>query len=192
VAIKKVYQTLEDRSNPDTIERDGPFICKRRNAWLGVGYYFWESFVENAHWWGKECNNYQHGYVICQAIYLFDEEKCFNLIDNYEHLRMYNDTIKIMEDNSIFNSDKTTVSRIIEYLRNTLRIFKYEAVRVYGVNSKSFKSFYSNTTIFDVYKPQKYLDSLPAIQVCFYTKQSLNLKNYKIVFPEEYIEGYLV
>jgi hypothetical protein len=76
--MKTIYQTLENRGNLDFIENNGPFICKRNNAWLGTGYYFWESFIENAHWWGKECNNYPNGYVICKAIYTENEEKCFN------------------------------------------------------------------------------------------------------------------
>ena len=27
-----------------------PIICKRDNAWLGVGYYFWDEEVDAIHW----------------------------------------------------------------------------------------------------------------------------------------------
>jgi len=38
---KIIYQTLEDRGNPDEIERNGPFSCNWNNSWLGTGCYFW-------------------------------------------------------------------------------------------------------------------------------------------------------
>ncbi len=192
MATRTVYQTLENKGTPNSIENDGPFPCNRKNAWLGQGYYFWESFIENAHWWGSECNNYANGYVICRAFYTESEEKCFNLIDNPNHFRMLNQTIDLMETRGLYQRNKTTVSRIIEYLRNTLHIFTFEATRVYGVNSKSLKSDYSKVTIFSLNQAHSYLDSLPAIQICFYTKKSLNLNNYKIVYPDEYIDGYMV
>ena len=40
--LRKAYQTLENRSNPDQIEEQGPFLCRHKNAWLGEGYYFWD------------------------------------------------------------------------------------------------------------------------------------------------------
>ena len=44
--LRKAYQTLENRNNPDQIEEQGPFLCNRKSAWLGEGYYFWDSFIE--------------------------------------------------------------------------------------------------------------------------------------------------
>ena len=49
-----LYQTLEDRSNIDYVEENGPFICRRNSAWLGIGYYYWDTFVDNAHLWGEK------------------------------------------------------------------------------------------------------------------------------------------
>lgn len=192
MAIKTVYQTLEDRGNPDFIETNGPFLCSRNNAWLGNGYYFWDSFIENAHWWGREGARFTNGYFICEAFYDFDERICFNLIDNPEHLQLFNDAKKIMQERGLYVANQTTVARMIEYLQNTLKVFKYEAIRVYGVNSKSFNSPYSSRTIFDKKHNEKYLDSLPAIQICFYSKTSLNLRNFRIIFPDEYNDDYVV
>lgn len=36
---KELYQTVEDRDNPDYVLENGPFKCIS-NAWLGDGYYF--------------------------------------------------------------------------------------------------------------------------------------------------------
>jgi len=190
VSVKIVYQTLEDLDNPDSIELNGPFKCKFENAWLGRGYYFWESIIENAHWWGTECNSYKDGYVICKASYDSDDELCFNLIDNYEHLSKFKDTIDLMKKKGLYKSN-TTVARVIYYLKDTLKIFNYQAARVYGVHSKSKDSDYMLNLSFNP-NGHQYLDLLPAIQVCFYSKNSLNLRNYHIVYPDKYIEDYLV
>jgi hypothetical protein len=192
LATKTVYQTLEDRGNPDYVENNGPFPCNRNNAWLGNGYYFWDSFIENAHWWGCEGSRFTNGYFICEAIYDFDETICFNLIDNPQHFQLFNNTKKIMLEKGLYVPNQTTVARIIEHIKNTLKVFKYEAIRVYGINSKSFNSPYSNRTIFDKKHNTKYLDSLPAIQICFYSKSSLNFRDYTLIYPPEYTDDYLV
>ena len=53
MGVKKIFQTLEDRNNPDEVESQGPFICTN-NPWLGKGYYFWDTFLDLAHWWGTK------------------------------------------------------------------------------------------------------------------------------------------
>ena len=58
---KVLYQTVEDRGNPKEILNNGPFQCTR-SPWLGNGYYFWDSFIELAHWWGRQ--GYHGQYVI--------------------------------------------------------------------------------------------------------------------------------
>jgi hypothetical protein len=192
LVVKTVYQTLEDRDNPDHVCNHGPFSCNRNNAWLGNGYYFWDSFIANAHWWGVEGARFPNGYYICKALYDFDEEKCFNLIDNPLHFQLFNDTKKLMMEKGLYVSNQTTVARIIHHIKDILKLFNYEAIRVYGINSKSFNSPYTNRTIFDKNHNTKYLDSLPAIQICFYSKKSLNLRDYTIIYPPEYSDDYLV
>lgn len=193
MGIRKAYQTLEERDT-HLIEINGPFPCIHKNAWLGRGYYFWDSFIENAHWWGVEGACYRN-YVICESSFDLDETKCFNLVDNPEHLKKFNDTRRLLTEQGLYIKDKTTVARVIEYIKNTLNVFQYEAIRVFGINSISFNSTFSNRTIF-IYKEGKksfqYLDSTPAIQICFYTKTSLNLNGFKIIYPAEYSDEYLV
>ncbi len=58
-----IYQALENRNNDEFVEEHGPFFCslvdthgKVKNGvkepWLGAGYYFWDSRIEDAKWWG--------------------------------------------------------------------------------------------------------------------------------------------
>lgn len=193
--LRRAFQTLENR-DIDRVEIDGPFRCNRSDAWLGSGYYFWDTLIDVAHWWGVEIAGYdKNGYIICEAFFNLDEARCFNLVDNKEHLKLLNSTKELMIDEGLYEKDKTTVARIISFIKDQVKAFKYEAIRVYGVNSIGYKSKYGNRTKF-VYKESgystQYLDSAPAIQICFFNKDSLDLKNFKIVYPAELSDGYVV
>ena len=180
--LRKAYQTLENRSNPDQIEEQGPFLCRHKNAWLGEGYYFWDSFIKNAHWWGQKGACYKNGYIICESTFELDEDKCFNLVDNPEHLKLFEITKKALIEQQIHN---LIVPRVIKFLKQR-KNFKYEAIRANGINSKN-----ESRTPF-VIKGHQYLESFPAIQICFFSKKSLNRRGFKIIYPEEYVQGYVV
>ncbi len=181
---RKAYQTLEDRDNYDHVEEYGPFKCNHKNAWLGSGYYFWDSFIENAHWWGKEGAKYKNGYLICESSFELNEEECFNLLDNPDHIRTFNHIKELMKENNLYIEGETTVARIIHQIKEIIQVFHYEAIRVYGVNSVSFGSTFSHRTNFTSNRIQ-YLDTMPAIQICFYNKNGLNRKGFKIIYPPE-------
>lgn len=46
-----LYQTVKNNGNKQSIETFGP-IYGKVDTWLGNGYYFWDGFIELAHWWG--------------------------------------------------------------------------------------------------------------------------------------------
>lgn len=167
-------------------------MCKWDNAWLGKGYYFWDSFMSNAHWWGKM--RYNAKYIICQAYCDFGEDKCFDLVGSTEHMSMFSDCVDLMEEKGLI-TDRTTVTRVLNYMIEKLQIFKHEAIRAYGINSISqYEPEYAEFIYrlkFEIKKPQ-YLDIRPAIQLCIFSKKGLNLREYKIVFPDEYIEDFAV
>lgn len=181
----KLYQTVEDRDNPDHIEANAPFICTAANAWLGIGYYFWDTLIDNAHWWGNV--RYRNGYVIVEYSCLpFHSEKCFDLHGNMEHLKYFNEIIEYLKTKKLFRPD-TTVARVIEFLKAKANMLeKYDSIRAYGFYSKSDK----NTILF-VSGQRYYLDLTPAVQVCLFTKNSLGLSTGKIIYPDHYDENYL-
>lgn len=181
----RIYQTLTDRGNPDQIETDGPFICNKPDAWLGRGYYFWEYFIKNAHWWGKE--NLKTNYIICEATYTRDE-KCLDLMDNPDHISYFNESLEILKEQGLYKEGQTTVAHVIEYLRR-IKKFPFHATRVLGTRSRSQQSEYTNVIQFNA-QHCAVLDLCPPIQICFYSKKALHTSSYKIVFPEEYIAGY--
>ncbi len=185
MSIKAVYQTLENRDTElNQLEENGPYSCKWENSWLGDGYYFWDTFIENAHWWGKEIRCYSSGYIICKAICDFNDIDCFDLVGNTEHLTMIDEAFGILKNEGLANSD-TTVRRIIEFLKKNMKQFNYSAIRVLGFKVKNYKSQFSSNVFFERNNSSAYLDCKPPIQICFYRKKSLNLRDYHIVYPEE-------
>lgn len=193
--VKKVFQTLNNLNNPSDIESDGPFICNREDAWLGTGFYFWDSFIQNAHWWGKACN-YKNGYIICQAICDYSDLECFDLVDNTDNLMQLNEMYEYLISQKLADSN-TKVSQVLEFIRKNNAEFRFTSVKAIGLNSKSFYGDYSTHLIFEVKKHngksiKKTLDLIPPIQICFYYKSSMNLREYKIVFPDEYVDGYVL
>lgn len=190
--VKIIYQTLEDRgdANLDKLENDGPYQCRSENSWLGDGYYFWDTFIENAHWWGKEVRAYSSGYIICRAICDFNDTECYDLVGNTEHLQRFQSAFNELKADGLAN-ETTKVRRIIEFLKSSVKTFNYSAIRAYGIKSKNVNSKFSFNLSFDE-SNKAYLDLKPAIQICFYTKKSMNLRNYKIIYPETYSEDFVV
>ncbi len=189
---KTLYQTLEDRGNPDEVELNSPYPCNWKNAWLGSGYYFWDSFIENAHWWGKV--RYQNNYIICKLSCDFDTNTCFDLVGETEHMLDFSMAIDFLKSKNLLNS-KTTVARVIAFLKANTDGFNYEAIRVYGLksiseNKEEFQK-YRHHLIFEPSKHQ-FLDYKPAIQICIFEKTGLNLRNPKIEYPYEYNRDFLV
>ena len=179
---KKLYHTLENRNNAEEILMNGPFLCNDKDSWLGDGYYFWDTFIENAHWWGRnrlKCNN---GYIICQAICDFDENNCLDLVGNTKHIEMFSKSYAFLVKKGIA-SKKTTVKTIIDFLRKNNSEFKFEAIRINGLGSKSINSRFSLTLNFVENRHHHYFDLKPPYQICLFDKRSLNLRNFKIIFP---------
>lgn len=175
---KELYQTLENRSEIQHIIDNAPFICNWSNTWLGTGYYFWDTFIDNAHWWGEI--RYKKNYIITKFICDFSSSTCFDLVSNARHLQDFNDVLSLLREKGILD-ECTTVARVLAFLRDT-GSFDYEAVRAYGVNSISeTNKKYSSRMKFELGKKQ-YLDYLPAWQVCIFEKKGLNLRDIQIVY----------
>jgi len=186
--IVTIYQTLKDKGNPDEVINKGPFECKWNNAWLGKGYYFWEILIDSAHWWGNA--HLGGNYIICKAQYNFDDAKIFDLSNgNPQHNLEFEGIINELTKKGFLKKHNTTVSRVFNFVRTHIPSFKiYEATRAYSPNAigEKFKEFQRRIN----YENDKkmYLDLRPAVQICLYSKTSLNFRNYQIIYPKHYIE----
>jgi len=179
-----LYQTLANNENVDNIEKNGPFKCESKTAWLGTGYYFWEQFIENAQWWGKQI----HGgnYIICSSSYDRFSDDCLDLIDNDDDLKTVREFIEELKRKGKYTAS-TSLSRVIELFKNE---FNIKAARINGIGSKR-GSFEDHKVYINKEKTNIFIDLMPPIQVCIYDK-SILLKEFKVIYPIEYASDTLV
>ncbi len=80
------YHTQEFR--PDEEPLESPIKCLAKNAWLGLGYYFWKE-VEYAHYWGEDYKKNYKKFPGYYSIYKA-EIKIDNFIDTVFNEEGYN------------------------------------------------------------------------------------------------------
>lgn len=181
-----LYQTVSDRDNADYIEDNAPFRCERKDAWLGEGYYFWDTLIKNAYWWGEIA--YNNEYVITKFSCDYNPERCFDLHGNMEHVKFLRENFELLKKEKIANNT-TTVPQLIEFLKkNTDIVNMYDCIRACGIKSRSS----NNVTMLFNNSLKAYLDFFPVVQLCLFRKNSFNLTRGQIVYPTHYVKGYLV
>ncbi|MCZ8197056.1 MAG: hypothetical protein O9267_05585 [Flavobacterium sp.] len=184
---KILFQTLKDK-NPQEVINSGPFECKSDDAWLGYGFYFWDTFEYLSHWWGKV--KMKNNYIVCKAKCDFNTKECFDLVGEPEHMDLFGSIIDLMRSEGLIDDETTTVSDIFYYLKYTLDIFDYSSSRAVGVNSISPDKSpeYTYRMILEPNNKKQFIDYRPAIQICLYDKKALNLSEYEIVYPDKYVQ----
>lgn len=184
---KVLYQTVGDRGNPKEILNNGPFQCTR-SPWLGNGYYFWDSFIELAHWWGRQ--GYHGQYVITRIDFEYNPDDVLDLVGNTEHLIMFREYAEMLSKDPQFG--EPTVGQVIEHMKRHTS-FPYKAIRVEGRRSISY--FYEEglkkQLLFKL-SGKAFLDLLPPIQICFFDKEYVLNSSYSIVYPDWYRSDYSI
>ena len=180
-----LYQTLEDRSNVDYVEENGPFICERKDAWLGIGCYYWDTFIDNAHLWGRKIyNSNNKDYIICLSKVEFSNENVYDL-DCPNTLLEFQILEKELSEK--YPNKNITVAVVLEQLKQSPE-FTYKAIKARAMDDMSgLKQKIS----FKV-GHKAYLDTCPHIQVCILDKTFVGNDNFKVIFPTEYSEGYAI
>ena len=178
-----IYQTLEDRDNDEEVQAHGPYWCDLYEAdgkkkegikepWLGAGYYFWDTLIENAHWWGKKIYLRKKAkYIICQSQYDSHSPHLFDLVGNVSHYREFVDCVAVMKSNG--KGQKRSFPEVLAYLKQHAD-FRYKAVRARPHPLKFVSA--------NIYFPggQMELEKLDKVQICFFDK-SLFIAPFEIV-----------
>ncbi len=179
---KIIYQTVADRGNPSYVENHGPFLCKR-DPWFGEGYYFWDSYVELAHWWGKI--GYHGRYMIAKVVYPYDPSSFFDITgDNINNTMDFKECI--IEYFGSLDAEYT-IPQVIELMKKRTDLTeKYRGIKARGVH-KMYDLQENNLTL---KKNKSYRFELyPPNQLCFFNKSSLSKCRFQIVWPEEYTQA---
>ena len=180
MSITDIYQTLEDRGNYQQIEDHGPYFCSLydesgelkkgiKEPWLGEGYYFWDTRIDDARWWGYTIyEQYTKGYVICHTCYDQHSSLLFDMVGSLAMFEDFLDCAKVISLER--NIKKVSFPVVLEYLKRK-EDFNYKAIRVWP----DPKTFSSNSQ-FDVPFPgnQATIRKMEKIQICFFDKTLLN------------------
>lgn len=181
-----LFQSLQNRNNNQYVEQNGPFKCTNKKAWLGFGYYFWDTFIELAHWWGEV--SLANNYLVVRAEGHLDDS-CFDLVGNNSHLQVFKEICDSLRHEN-YPIEQITVPNVIELLKKK-DFFSFKAIRAAAHNSIR-ASISKKYRIKYISKSEAYLNLLPQNQICLLEKNALNLANYKIVFPVKEEETYFV
>lgn len=177
------YHTVEDRDNPHYIELEGPFRCEREDAWLGHGYYFWDTYQPWAHEWGK--NAYKSkGYVVCSAMISNDETIMWDLYGNVAHNLEFIAALEtLLESGKYKSQDEILTSDVIDFLR-IKGLFHYLSVRVGDLYVQTKKVALKHP---DERGRRAYMNVGERVQICLFEKSELTLCDFSIIFPEKYL-----
>ena len=178
-----IYQTLEDRDNDEEVQEHGPYWCDLYEAdgkkkegikepWLGAGYYFWDTLIENAHWWGKKIYLRKKAkYIICQSQYDSHSPHLFDLVGNVSHSHELVKCVALIEENG--KGQKRSFPQVLAYLKQHAD-FRYKAIRARPHPLKFVSA--------NIYFPggQMELEKLDKVQIFFFDK-SLFIAPFEIV-----------
>ena len=176
-----LYQTLEDLDNVDYVEANGPFPCSARDRWLGKGYYYWDTFISSAHYWGRVAySNYNKNYIIAKSEITLPSDKTLNLLETADLLKFKS---WVSEYEQTFPNTFVTVEKVLKHAENIMKNdFPYVAIRAI------FNDCINNKRYQDRISPngKAYLDLQPPIQICIRDKSLIGTDNFKVIYPINY------
>lgn len=177
-----IYQTLEDRQNDEEVEDHGPYFCSERYAngilksgtkepWLGEGYYFWDTRIADARWWGDTVYS-RKGYIICKTTYDQNSPLLYDLVGDIRQFDEFIDCAELIKKKLNLKTVKFPV--VLAYMKKGNVDFNYKAIRVWphpNTFEKTPIRFPDAKVV--LCKPDK-------IQICFFDKTLLT-EPYRIV-----------
>ncbi|MDD4544978.1 MAG: hypothetical protein PHP27_04000 [Bacteroidales bacterium] len=167
------YQTLEFRNNNNIVELYGPFKCERDIAWLGKGYYFWDTNIQLAKEWGN--NAYiKSRYIIGKC--RLDLSTCFDLFGNIEHQLEFKEVINLVKSHNLFKEEQIIVPNLIEYMK-LKGVFNYKSIR-----AKDEKIQNEDNKVYFTCNKKEYLTLGNRVQICVIDKRGVIKSKFKIVF----------
>lgn len=178
-----LYQTLEDCNNVDYVEANGPFLGNVRDRWLGAGYYYWDTFINSAHFWGGiSYLNSGKDYLIAQSIVSLPSDRVLNLIEPSDLTKFaaWRD-----EYARTFPGSKVTVEKVLTHAENVMGDgFPYIAIRADFRDCINIREFQDRISP----NGKAYMDLKPPIQICIKDRSVIGKDNFKVIYPECYMD----
>lgn len=173
--VTDIYQTLEDRQNYGEVEKHGPYFCSGRYAngipkkgvkepWLGEGYYFWDTRIDDAHWWGNTVYR-QKGYIICHTTYDQHSPLLYDLVGDVSQFDEFVRCAELIKAQR--HADTVRFPVVLAYMKTKVPGFNYKAIRVWPHPD----TFEKTTVRFP--NNRLFLGKADKIQICFFDKTLL-------------------
>lgn len=117
--IKVGYHTQEFRSDEQPLEN--PIICNAKNAWLGIGYYFWLE-LEYAHYWGED---FKKGYNRDPGFYSvykadLDTEYFLDTVFDEEGYNFFKDSIEASFEKLVLQKKEINLETVNRFLAENI------------------------------------------------------------------------
>lgn len=184
-----IYQTLEDRQNDRDVENNGPFFCSEKypngqlkigvkEPWLGEGYYFWDTRIENAQWWGDTIYG-RNGYIICHTTYDQHSPLLYDLVGDVKQWDEFVKCAELIKENC--KKKTVTFPVVLRYLKRS-KSFHYKAIRAWPYPR------YIEETGITFPEDKAILGKIDKIQICFFDKTLLT-SPYHIVYRQSFAEN---
>ncbi len=166
-----IYQTLDYCENYELIK--GPIFCSVRytngelkrgikEPWLGEGFYFWDTRVEDAKWWGKTI--YKGNFIIYHTTYNQHSPLLYDMVGNVQQFDDFVNAATLLKKK--FNSSRISFPMVLAYFKKDTK-FNYKAIRVWPSNQNLKKS--------GIHFPDNKIElvKFDKIQLCFFDKTLL-------------------
>jgi hypothetical protein len=171
--LTDIYQTLENRCNDKDIEEHGPFFCAMRDQhgnlkegvkepWLGEGYYFWDTRMEDAMWWGEHVYPAK-GYIVCHTQYDQHSDLLYDLVGDLKAFDEFEQHAKLIKEK--MKLAKVTFPLVLAYLKKAGK-FNFKAIRVWPYSHQGTAVVFPGGKL-TLRKTEK-------VQVCFFDKTLLD------------------
>lgn len=190
-----IYQTLQDRGNYEEIESHGPYFCSlydsdgnlkkgTKEPWLGEGYYFWDTRIKDAQWWGQTIYGWNR-YVICHTQYDQNSPLLFDMVGVVSHFDEFVSCAEIIKKDKM--EDTVSFPVVLEYLKLDPG-FNYKAIRVWPDPENQVTSPQTGV-FFPGYKAG--IRSFEKIQICFFDK-TLLIRPFTIVEKHQFGKDFTI
>lgn len=174
--IDKGYHTLENRGNATEIEETGPIRAKRLDiAWLGNGFYFWDTESRWAHKWGTDYGEYM--------IFVADirrDEFVYDLFGDKKHILDFLECADLVrQKTNKANRHGILVSEVIEYIKkNTNFNEEYNAIRCADYPNRP------QEIAFRKGKPETLFIGGERVQYCLLNYKNIVKDSFKLFYPQ--------
>lgn len=109
-------QLMYHTQNKSEVKLKAPAFCKRKDAWFGPGYYFWEDYYY-AEQWGIQSK--RNNYDIYSA--QIKSDNVLDIVFNREHYDFFKAALEKIRNRFSSLTDKRILERYIyEYFRDTI------------------------------------------------------------------------